>query len=895
MPPKRRSQTNPQPTLTQEDIDQLVRDGIEAAIRVGRERVRMEATRAGGSVGGPAVAPMAQECSFARFMKCGPTQFHGTEGVVELVRWFKKMENTFEISECVEGKKVKFSTTTLHGRALTWWNSHVATLGREMANGRPWTEVKHMMTDEFCPTEEVQRLEVELRHLKLRDMNIAAYTERFNELALLCPNVVLNKKKKVKLYIKGLPEIIKGERTLSRPATLNEAVCMEHVIMEQKIQVKNERIAEGLKRKCKNNNQGNNNNKNSHNRGHKAKDCRSKNMASGTVVQLNVVCYECGERGHKSRACLKKADRRGGNVQGHAYVICDAEHNQGLNVVTGSSSYQPFLLFRICSPIHSGANPTKAAGAWSIKGSSSGAFGLPLGGAHKSFLIFQRDVKTAFLNGPLKEEVYVAQPDRFVDPDHPEKVYRLRKALYGLKQSPRAWYDELSKFLTLKGFTKGTSSVNKSSSPTNNSNQQDTKPTTNIQPTSEPSTPTYVYAEENNDKQAEEEHLQDDEFTNLFCTSVQEVAESSSHNIASETRRQLATNLEMCMFALTVSTAEPKNIKEAMVDSAWIEAMQEELHQFDSFNKGVCSGRGYYFKEALASVSHLEAVWNFVTYAAHKSIPIYQMDMKTAFLNGPLKEEVYVAQSKGFVDPDHPENVYKIRKALYGLKQALRAWYNELSKFLASKGITKGAIDPTLFMIRYKEDILLRQIDVDDIIFGSTNPKYSKCFEKLMHDVDHAECIDTRKSTSGGIQYLGDKLVSWMSKKQNCIAMSLAKAEYVVLSASCAQVMWMRTQLQDYGLNYNKVPLYCDSQSSIAISCNPIQHSRNKHIHTRYHFIKEQVENSIIELYFVRTEYQLADMFTKALHEDRFTYLDKRIGMRCLTPAELVVLAKESA
>ncbi|GJZ89694.1 hypothetical protein Tco_0661476 [Tanacetum coccineum] len=126
-----------------------------------------------------------------------------------------------------------------------------------------------------------------------------------------------------------------------------------------------------------------------------------------------------------------------------------------------------------------------------------------------------------------------------------------------------------------------------------------------------------------------------------------------------------------------------------------------------------------------------------------------------------------------------------------------------------------------------------------------------------------------------------------MSKKQNCTAMSSAEAEYVALSASCAQVMWMRTQLQDYGFNYNKIPLYCDSQSAIAISCNPVQHSRTKHIHTRYHFIKEQVENGIIELYFVRTEYQLADMFTKALPEDRFKYLVRRIGMRCLTPAEL--------
>ncbi|GJR97508.1 ribonuclease H-like domain-containing protein [Tanacetum coccineum] len=134
-----------------------------------------------------------------------------------------------------------------------------------------------------------------------------------------------------------------------------------------------------------------------------------------------------------------------------------------------------------------------------------------------------------------------------------------------------------------------------------------------------------------------------------------------------------------------------------------------------------------------------------------------------------------------------------------------------------------------------------------------------------------------------------DKLVSWMSKKQDCTAMSSAEAEYVALSASCAQVMWMRTQLQDYGFNYNKIPLYCDSQSAIAISCNPVQHSRTKHIHTRYHFIKEQVENGIIELYFVRTEYQLADMFTKALPEDRFQYLVRRIGMRCLTPAELEI------
>ncbi|GKA60532.1 hypothetical protein Tco_0759939 [Tanacetum coccineum] len=157
-------------------------------------------------------------------------------------------------------------------------------------------------------------------------------------------------------------------------------------------------------------------------------------------------------------------------------------------------------------------------------------------------------------------------------------------------------------------------------------------------------------------------------------------------------------------------------------------------------------------------------------------------------------------------------------------------------------------------------------------------------------------CLDSRKSTSGGIQFLGgDKLVSWSSKKQDCTSMSTAEAEYVSLSACCAQVLWLRTQLTDYGFHFDKIPMYCDSKAAIAISCNPVQHSRTKHIDVRYHFIKEQVEKGIVELFFVGTEYQLADLFTKALSEDRFKYLVRRLGMRCLTPDELEVLAIESA
>ncbi|GJV52527.1 retrovirus-related pol polyprotein from transposon TNT 1-94 [Tanacetum coccineum] len=288
------------------------------------------------------------------------------------------------------------------------------------------------------------------------------------------------------------------------------------------------------------------------------------------------------------------------------------------------------------------------------------------------------------------------------------------------------------------------------------------------------------------------------------------------------------------------------------------------------------------------------------------------------------EEEFYVAQPNEFVDPDHPEKVYRLRKAQYKLKQAPRAWYDELLTFLMYKGFTKGTIDPTLFMIRYKEDILLAKyaleilkkhgMDKCDIIGTpmSTKPKldadlsglpvdqtkYRSMIGSLIYltssrpdlvqagtinmglwypkdfgfeltafsDVDHAGCLDTRKSISGEIQFLGEKLVSWMSKKQDCTAMSTAEAEYLALSAS-----------------------------SIAISCNPMQQSRTKYINVCHHFIKEQVERGIIELYFVITEYQLAGMFTKALSQDRFEYLARRLGMRCLTPAELEVLAKETA
>nr|GEV58553.1 integrase, catalytic region, zinc finger, CCHC-type, peptidase aspartic, catalytic [Tanacetum cinerariifolium] len=253
------------------------------------------------------------------------------------------------------------------------------------------------------------------------------------------------------------------------------------------------------------------------------------------------------------------------------------------------------------------------------------------------------------------------------------------------------------------------------------------------------------------------------------------------------------------------------------------------------------------------------------------------------FLNGPSKEEVYGSQPEGLIDPEFPNHVYRLKKALYGLKQAPRAWYDKLSSFLIEHGFTKGIFDLTLFTRRHGGDILLVQKHgLDECVLMSTpmaterldadlqgtptdQMTYRRMIRGLMYlttshlgiayatfdsrfklivysDVDHTGCKDDCKSTSGGLQFLGGKLVSWSSKKQDYTEMSTAEVEYVSLSACCAHVIWMRTQLLDYGYKYNRILMYCDSKSAIAILCNSVQHSKTKHIDIRYHFIKEYVE-----------------------------------------------------
>ena len=396
---------------------------------------------------------------------------------------------------------------------------------------------------------------------------------------------------------------------------------------------------------------------------------------------------------------------------------------------------------------------------------------------------------------------------------------------------------------------------------------------------------------------------------------------------------------------------------------------------------------------------------------------IFQMDVKSAFLNGELKEEVYVEQPPGFEEGD---KVYKLRKALYGLKQAPRAWYETLSQFLLNNGFEKGKIDRTLFRIVDRDDILLVQIYVDDIIFGCRNLELCEKFAKLMQskfqmsmmgkmsyflglqvnqndegifisqrkytkeliakfcpektkslripmstssqitldeegepvnptayrgiigsllyltasrpdisyavgvcarfqanpkkshmeaarrivrylkateslgiwypksdgislsgfsDSDFGGCRIDRKSTSGTCQFLGHKLISWFSKKQHSVATSTTEAEYVAAASCCAQILWIRQQLRDYGIETGCVPIFCDNNSAMCITKNPVHHSRTKHIDIRHHFIRDHVEKGDISVDYIRTDDQLADIFTKPLPEVRFKELCIKLGL----------------
>ncbi|GJV66189.1 retrovirus-related pol polyprotein from transposon TNT 1-94 [Tanacetum coccineum] len=261
-------------------------------------------------------------------------------------------------------------------------------------------------------------------------------------------------------------------------------------------------------------------------------------------------------------------------------------------------------------------------------------------------------------------------------------------------------------------------------------------------------------------------------------------------------RNHLWTDGEMYIYALSMSTMELRNVKEALTNPGWIDSMQDELLQFKRLDV-------WELVPLSDNVKPLTMKWLFKNKLDEKNTVIQNktrlvvrgyrqeegIDFEESFspLLGWKLSEVYVCQPEGFIDVDHPSHVYKFKKALYHLKQAPRAWHYELSK--------------SMWMIL---SLVLQNL-------GLWYTKDSGFELTGFLDADHAGCQDTFKSTSSETRFLGEKIMSWSLKKQDCTTLSTAEAKYVSLSACCAQVLWMRTQLTDYGYHFNKVPIYCDS------------------------------------------------------------------------------------
>ncbi|GJU36003.1 putative ribonuclease H-like domain-containing protein [Tanacetum coccineum] len=600
------------------------------------------------------------------------------------------------------------------------------------------------------------------------------------------------------------------------------------------------------------------------------------------------------------------------------------------------------------------------------------------------FIVYQMDVKSAFLYGNITEEVYVKQPPGFEDLAHPNKIH------------PQSQIIGKS--------TAGVQTRRKLQDSTSNQHQ---------------ALLSFIY------KQNRTNHK----------------------------------DQQTCLFACFLSQEEPKKVSQALADESWVEAMQEELLQFKLQevwvlcdlpegkrvigtkwvfrnkrdergtiikNKARLVAQGYRqeegvdYDEVFAPVARIEAIRLFLAFASFMGFTVYQMDVKSAFLYGNITEEVYVKQPPGFEDPAHPNKVYRVVKALYGLHQAPRAWYERLSTFLLKHGYRRGAIDKTLFIKKDRRDIMLVQVYVDDIIFGSTKSSMVKDFEDLMQkefkmssmgeltfflglqvkqsnggiflsqdkyvkdilnkfdfrtikpastpieahkslgkdeegedvdvhlyrsmigclmyltasrpdimfavclcarfqvtpkvshlhavkrifrylkhqpklglwypkdspfhleafsDSDYAGDNHDRRSTSGGCQYLGRRLVSWQCKKQTIVAISSTEAEYVAAASCCAQVLWMQNQLLDYGFNFMNTEIHIDNESTICIVRNPVLHSKTKHIQIRHHFIRDCYEQRLINVVKVHTDDNVADLLTKGFDLARFNFLVVTIGM----------------
>nr|GEW23569.1 putative ribonuclease H-like domain-containing protein [Tanacetum cinerariifolium] len=276
--------------------------------------------------------------------------------------------------------------------------------------------------------------------------------------------------------------------------------------------------------------------------------------------------------------------------------------------------------------------------------------------------------------------------------------------------------------------------------------------------------------------------------------------------------------LESLMMLMMIKMRmEPKKVTQDLDDESWVEAINKvrlvaQVHRQEE---------GIDYDKVFAPVARIEAIKLFLAYASFMDFNVYQMDMESAFLYGTIKEEVYVSQPLGFVDPEFLDKVYMVEKALYGLHQAPRAWYETLSTYLLDNGFRRGA------------------------------------------------SLD-RKPTRGGCQFLGSRLISWQCKKQTIVANSTTEAEYIAASNCCRQVLWLQNQLLDYGYNFMQTKIDVDNESTMCVVKNLVYHSKTKHIEIRHHFIRDSYEKRLTEMVKIHTDYNVADLLTKAIDVNRF-------------------------
>nr|GEV12343.1 retrovirus-related Pol polyprotein from transposon TNT 1-94 [Tanacetum cinerariifolium] len=433
--------------------------------------------------------------------------------------------------------------------------------------------------------------------------------------------------------------------------------------------------------------------------------------------------------------------------------------------------------------------------------------------AHKNMLIYKIDVKTKFLNGILREEVYVSQPDRFVDQENPNHVYKLKKSLFGLKQAPRACLLHLA----------GSQPMLKSS--------YKAKASVII------SIPSLVGGVA-------------DVVVEIKGTGTVD----STLFIRRQGKDQLLVQIYVDDIIFTSTTPELCDQFSKLMCSKFKMSMMGKISSFLGLQISQ-SPKGIFLNQSRFALESLKK------YGMESSDPV----------DTPMVEKA--------VDPIDYHGMVGTLMYLTANRPDLRFVVCMCARYQAKP--TEKHLHAVKKIFRY----LRRTVN---------HPKDSSIALTAFANADHVGCQDTRRSTSGSMQLLGDRLMSWSLKRQKSVEISSTKVEYIVLSGYCAQVLWMRSQLTDYGPGFNKVSMYCDNKSVIALCYNNVQNSQLKHVDIRYHFIKEQVENGVVELYFVNTEYQLPDIFTKALGRERIEFLITKLGMRSFTPDTLKLLAEEA-